>query len=202
MQNINRWAKMFLAVFGDAGSENAQETFLYLKALAVPVKSIKGVFFGSNASEKLEKVLRDSAAANSAAADSAVQPDVSIEYAIRFLCLLIEKNSLKYIDLILSRIELLMNEKNDILDITIESAAPLDNDFTQELAQTIKEKTNAHDLNIKTCVRPELLGGYLLRTNGFYIDATLKGQTEKMLTELSHLNFDEYEGGITSLQGG
>jgi F0F1-type ATP synthase delta subunit len=31
---------------------------------------------------------------------------------------------------------------------------------------------------------PELLGGYRLRIGGFYIDASLKGQVEKMTSDL------------------
>jgi ATP synthase F1 delta subunit len=165
---------MFLATSG----ENANEAFLCLKALAVPVKSVRGVFFGHKASEKLEKVLRESVEVS--------EPSAAVEYAIRFLCLLVEKNSLKYIDSILLRIESMLNEKNGILDFTIESAAPLDSEFTEELAQAVKEKTGAAGVNMKTCVKPELLGGYLLRANGFYIDATLKGQADKMIAGLSH----------------
>jgi ATP synthase F1 delta subunit len=176
MFHVSRWAGMFLTVSG----ENAQEAFLCLKALAFPVKSASGVFFGSKASEKLETILRESVAA----ADNAKLPVMPVEYAIRFLCLLVEKNSLKHIDLILSRIESMLNKKNGMLDITIESAAPLDDDFSKELAQMVKEKTGAVGVNMKTCVKPELLGGCLLRADGFYIDATLKGQADKMMTQL------------------
>jgi ATP synthase F1 delta subunit len=188
--NVSRWAGIFLAASG----ENAKEAFLCLKALVVPIKSVKGVFFGANAAEKLEAVLRESSIVyNDIVCNDDEQPSASVEYAIRFLCLLVEKNGFKYIDSILPRIESLLNKKNGILDITVESAAPLDDDFSKELVQMIKEKTGTADVNMKTCIKPELLGGYFLRTDGFYIDATLKGQAEKMMT---------YVGGLTFLRGG
>ncbi|MDR3020651.1 MAG: ATP synthase F1 subunit delta [Treponema sp.] len=191
LRGISSWAKVFLAASG----ENAQSSLECLKALVLPVKSVKNVFFGYDASKKLEVILRESVAAGGAAssvsASSGAHQSDAVEYAIRFLCLLVEKNKFKYIDLILPRIESMLNEKNGILEITIESASPLESDFTQELVNTVKEKTNARGVNIKTCIKPELLGGYLLRANGFYIDATLKGQVDKMITDLSRLDFNE-----------
>jgi len=89
-----RWAAAFLAVSG----ENAQGAFLCLKALSAPVKSVHGVFVGHGASAELEKILREGAAACKAE----TSPDV--EYAIRFICLLVEKNCFRYIDLLLQRL--------------------------------------------------------------------------------------------------
>jgi F-type H+-transporting ATPase subunit delta len=83
----------------------------------------------------------------------------------------------------------MLNEKNGILDITVETAVELDKNFTEELVQIIKEKTGAAGVKIKTCIKPELLGGFLLRTGGFYIDASLKGQVEKMMAELGSFCF-------------
>ena len=177
---VSRWAESFLASSGT----NAEEAFACLKALVPPIKPIQGVFFGNDAAGKLEKVLRE--CADSLEPRSA-EPSAAVEYAIRFICLVVEKRCLKYVDLILSKIESILNEKNGILDLTVESAAPLESGFSQELAQMIKEKTGAASVSMKTCIRPELLGGYLLRADGFYIDASLKGQVDKMMTELTHL---------------
>ena len=171
---VSRWAEMFLAASGSPNSgTSAEDAFTCLKAFAVPVKSASGVFFGLNAAEKLESILRDGSKAS---------PEQ--EYAIRFICLLAEKGCLKHIDSVLERIELMLNRKNKVLGLTVEAAASLDSAFTEELAGTIKEKTGALGVNLKTKVKPELLGGYLLRADGFYIDASLKGQTDKMMKEL------------------
>jgi F0F1-type ATP synthase delta subunit len=185
MFHVSSWARMFLAVTETTDGKNAKEAFLCLKALALPIKPVSGIFFGHDASEKLEKVLRESVTENRG---EKTQPSIPMEYAIRFICLLVEKHSLKYIDLILSRIESMLNGKNGILDLDIESAAPVENDLIENFERLIKEKTGAAGVNIKTYVKPELLGGYLLRTNGFYIDATLKGQADKMMSELSRLD--------------
>jgi len=149
-----------------------KRSFLCLKTLSEQIKTVHGVFFGHNSSVKLEKVLRESVEA-SAAKNSAV------ECVIRFLCLLVEKNCFRYIDLILQKIEQALDEQNGVLAVTVETATPVDESFEKELSQKIKERTGAANVKMKTRVRPELLGGYLLRIGGHYVDASLKGAVKK-----------------------
>ena len=165
--------------------ENAEGAFLCLKALSVPVKSVQGFFVGHGASAKLEKILRESADA------SKTEASPLVEYAIRFICLLVEKNCFRYINLLLQRIEQKLDEQKGILDLSLESAFPIDSGFEKELAQMIKEKIGASDVRMKTSVKPELLAGFLLRIDGFYIDASLKGQVEAMRAKLEGVSNGE-----------
>jgi F0F1-type ATP synthase delta subunit len=169
------WAGAFFAVSG----ENADAVFMSLKTLAQPLRSVRGVFFGHSASVKIEKMLRESAGVPENGS-----PGFALEYAIRFICLLVEKNCFRYIDSLLRKIEQMLNEQKGILDITVESAVSPDGGFEEELAQMIKQKTGAAAVKIKTQVKPELLGGYLLRLGDFYVDASLRGQLENMRAEL------------------
>jgi len=175
MFRYDRWAGAFFAVSG----ENADAVFLCLKTLAEPLKSVSGVFSGYGASVKIEKLLRESV--ETAENDGT---DFALEYAIRFICLLVEKNCFKYINLLLSKIEQTLNRKKGILDVFVESAAEPDSGFEEDLARSIKLRTGAADVKIKTQVKPELLGGYLLRIDDFYVDASLRGQLEKMRADL------------------
>jgi F-type H+-transporting ATPase subunit delta len=171
--HAQRWASVFLSVSGT----DANEAFLCLKALTVQIETVHGVFYGHNASVKLEKILRESAA-------SANTETPVVEYAIRFLCLLVEKNCFKNIGLVFQKIEQSLDIQNGILDVTVESAAPMDSGFEEELSKNIKEKTGAASVKMKTLVRPQLLGGYLLRIGSHYVDASLKGQLESMAAQL------------------
>jgi F0F1-type ATP synthase delta subunit len=161
---------------------NAEGAFECLKAIAVPIKSLRGVFFGHNAAAELEKMLRD--------AVGAAEPPVEVEYAIRFVCLLVEKDCLRSIDALLSGIEQKLDERKGIVALSLEAASAVDGDLEKELARTIKEKMGAAGVKMKTSVRPELLGGYRLRFGsyatggGFYIDASLKGQLAEMKADL------------------
>jgi len=175
MFHAGRWAGAFITVSG----ANANEAFLCLKALAAQVKDVQGVLMGHSASAKLEKLLRESSSASATADADAV------EYAIRLLCLLVEKNCFRYVNLLLQKIEQNLDAQNGILDVTLETSAAVDGGFEEELTLTIKEKTGAAGVRMKTRVRPELLGGFLLRIGSHYIDASLKGQLENMAAQLS-----------------
>jgi F-type H+-transporting ATPase subunit delta len=174
MFHAGRWAGAFLAVSG----KDADETFLCLKALAAQVKTVQCALSGRAAALKLEKLLRESAAA-------CAEKTPAVEYAVRFLCLLVEKNCFRHIGLLLQRIEQELDKQNGILNAAVEAAAHVDSEFEKELARAIKEKTNAAGVKLKTSVRPELLGGYILRIGSFYVDASLKGQLESMTAYLS-----------------
>ena len=173
MFHVNRWAAAFVAMAG----ENP-EALACLKALVPPVKAIPGTLFGYSDSRRLEKLLRDGA-------KTASFSGTDIEYAIRFIALLVEKNRFMYVDSILQKIEGLFDRQNGVLAVTVESASELDSVFKEELRQQIKDISGAAKVNLETRLVPELLGGYRLRFGGFYVDASLKGQLEKMKADLA-----------------
>jgi F-type H+-transporting ATPase subunit delta len=198
----NRWAVAFINTLGD----NAGEGFMCLKALVKPLKGASGVLFGCSAARQIESILRGSCAsvktntfnastitvnANTVAFNAATSGggatksgDTALEYVIRFITLVVEKNQFRNIDLILRKIEESLDTKNGILSVSVESATPLDNVFEGELRRRIIAQTGAAELKMKTLLVPALLGGYRLRMGGFYIDASLKGQIEKMEADL------------------
>jgi len=184
MFHAGRWAEAFLTVTG----ANANEAFSCLKALAAQVKPVQGVLMGHSASGRLEKILRESAA-------QAHDETPAADYAIRFLCLLVEKNCFRHINLLLQRLEQNLDAQNGILNAVVESAVPVDGGFEEKLTLMIKENMGAAGVKMKTCVRPELLGGYILRIGSHYIDASLKGQLENMAAHLGTPNLGANTGG-------
>jgi F-type H+-transporting ATPase subunit delta len=170
----NRWAAVFITVLGD----NAAEGLECLKAMVQPVKTISGALFGYSAARRLEKLLRESA---DMGADGA---NVTVEYVIRFITLLVAKNKFKHIDMILQKIEERIDERAGTLEVTLESASPLDSAFEKELMRRIVERTGALNIKMKTQLVPALLGGYRLRAGGLYVDASVKGQVDKMRADL------------------
>jgi F0F1-type ATP synthase delta subunit len=184
MFSINCWVTAFLSVSGD----DADTAFLYLKAVVPQVKSIHGAFFWYNdASVKLEKLLRESTGSETQIS--------GVEYAIRFLCLLAEKKHFRHIDPLMERIEQTLDEQKGIFNVILETASPKSSpegspeggppdDYENKLTQMLKEKTGAAEIKIKTYIKPDLLGGYIMRTGSSYIDVSLKGQIKKMKNDL------------------
>ena len=173
-----RWAAAFVKVLG----ENADTGLECLRAMVPPVQAIPGALFGFSTARQLEKTLRESAVASGFSGESG---GTAAEYAIRFISLLVEKKFFKHIDSVVQRIEKQLDEQKGILDVTAESAAPLDGGLEAELRRLITQKTGAAGIKMKTRLAPELLGGYRLRIGGFYVDASLKGQLEQMTAALA-----------------
>jgi F-type H+-transporting ATPase subunit delta len=172
----NRWAAVFITVLG----ENAAEGLDCLKAMIQPIKTVSGTLFGFSAARRLEKLLRESVADGT----GGKQDSIVIEYVIRFITLLVEKKQLKYIDIILQKIEERIDERTGTLAVTVESASPLDSVLEKELMRRIVERTGAANIKMKTRLVPALLGGYRLRAGGLYVDASVKGQMDKMRADL------------------
>ena len=172
--HADRWVEAFFAVSG----ENAEAVFLYLKIIAPQLKSIHAAFFGHGSSVKLEEILRN-------CITDIKDTSAAAEYAIRFVCLLIEKNCFRHIDILLLRIEQMLNKLKGILDVTVEAASPLDSNFENEMARMIRGKTGSAGVKIHTVIKPELLGGYLIRIGSFYVDASFKRQIENMMEDFT-----------------
>jgi len=178
----NRWAGAFVsAAGGNADPGIAGQALACLKAIAPAVKTMPGALFGRIDAAKFEKMLRE-CADFSGLAQTANAP--AIEYAIRLISLLVEKNCFRYIDSVLQKIEDLLNEQEGIIDVSVESAIPMDSGLEEELKRMIKECYGAAGIKMKTVITPDLLGGYRLRVGGYCIDASLKGQLEQMKADL------------------
>ena len=175
MFHANRWAVVFDTVLG----ENAESGLACLRALVQPVKAIPGELSGHSAARQLEKILRESVAAFSGNAS-----DAAVEYAIRFITLVVEKDQFGNIDVILRHIEERLDARRGALTVTVESASPVDDVLKEELRRQIMKRLGATEVTMKVQVIPQLLGGYRLRLGGFYVDASLKGQIQSMKADL------------------
>jgi F0F1-type ATP synthase delta subunit len=155
--------------------DNAEAGLSCLRAMVPPLRTIPNLF-GYSASRRLEKLLRGAAGGENQAA----------EYTIRFITLLVQKNSFNHIDTIIKKIEDLIDVKKGILPVIVETAAAGAEDSlpAEELKRQIMKMTGAAQVKMKFNHVPGLLGGYRLRIGGFYVDASIKGQIETMTAAL------------------
>jgi len=174
MLNTDRWALAFLNALG----KDANAGLECIKAAALPLKEIKPVPFGWTAARRIEKLLRES-----------IYPGELTfpgpENVIRFITLMIAKNRFRHIDAIILEIEKRLNAQKGVLVVTLESAVPVDSVLQDELEKQLCKQTGAVEIKMTIKINPELIAGYRLRTDGFYIDSSLRGQIEKMANELS-----------------
>ena len=180
MFNNRRWANVFVNVLG----ENAGTALACLKAMIPQIKTIPCAMSGNTTARRVEKMMRESAGAFTKPETAGGISRAAVEPAIRFISLLIRKDRFRHIDSIMQKIEEQICLRDGILTITAEFAAPAETGFEEELRRQIAERTGAKKVIMKTNHVPELLGGFRLHMGGFYIDASLKGQAEKMKASL------------------
>lgn len=101
-----------------------------------------------------------------------------------FLALLAENDRLELIEAIATEFALLRSEQSGETDVVIESAYPLSQ--SQELLiATRLEKRYGSKVNTTVVVRPELIGGVIIRAGDQVIDDSALGKLEKMRIRLS-----------------
>ncbi|HCC37652.1 MAG TPA: hypothetical protein DEQ14_08565, partial [Treponema sp.] len=101
------------------------------------------------------------------------------------ICLLVEKKVFHKADLIIEKIEKRLDEQNGVLEVIAETALPVNSAFEDELSGMIQKRTGAAQVKTRFRLVPELLAGYRLRIGGLRVDASLKGQLEKMAADLT-----------------
>jgi ATP synthase F1 delta subunit len=175
VHHADRWAAAFIGVL----DSKAEEGLVFLKETSALLKPFSGFLFGRSSAAFIEKNLCEL---------FSVQSDTTSEkekiYPIRFICLLIEKKLFRNIDSIIEKIDALLDDKNGVLHVAVETASSEDAQFGNELEKMISASTGAAKIKLCMNVVPELLAGYRLRMGGQYIDASLKGQLEQMTDEL------------------
>lgn len=197
-----RWAAVFVAALGDS----AEAGLLRMRALIPPLRAIPSALSGYPAARRVEKLLRESAgqtarmtacadcgatAGANAAGTSAAAPsmEAAAEFVTRFIALLVERRRFRHADSIMEKIEARIDARSGALAVTLESAAAPDGGCAcgadiEEFKRRIAEITGASKVKLRARPAPELLGGYRLQIGGFYVDASLKRQLEKMKADL------------------
>ncbi|MDR1058297.1 MAG: ATP synthase F1 subunit delta [Treponema sp.] len=171
-----QWALAFINRC--SGTGGIDETLELLEVLIPVIKKIPGRLAGAALSKRVEKLVREGALKTGAGEGLSV-------LCGRFLALLIQKNFFGRVDAVMEEIQKIADAKRGILPVYAESAFPLEGEEKRELIEGIKRISGAGEVRLESVVNPELLGGYRLRIGAELIDASIKGQLQKMAAELA-----------------
>ena len=180
MFNSRSWTAAFINTLEREGGE-IEEGIETLRILASWASSLPGTVFGRSAAKKLESLLRGGTA-------KAGVSSPAREAAIRFLLLMVRKNTLRHVDSVIAEAKKLLDRKNGIVQVTIEYAGDVSSGkLTGEdrIEKIIKERTGAVKVNITRQLNQELIGGYRLRMGDEIIDASVRSQLKKLETCLA-----------------
>ena len=176
MFQSDRWADAFVTVCaGHAG-----EGLAVLRACAPVLSRLPGRVEGADDALALERMLRASLETAGVGSDSQ-----GTEYAIRFMVLLARRGRFRQLDAAVRAVEQRVDAQNGVLHVDLESAFPLDGDLREAFASALIRRYGAREIRLAERVVPELLGGYRLRSGSDLVDASVRGQLQRMARDLS-----------------
>jgi F0F1-type ATP synthase delta subunit len=179
----DRWAQVFVSTLGG----NAEVGFPLLKSLVAPLGSIERALCGHSMARKVEKALLASVTESGLAENM----KTVAETVVRFVALLVEKGRFKHANRVIEKIEELIDGRNGVLSVSLETAFPLPKDgdgsdgiTAAEFERLIAERSGAAKVRMRVRQVPQLLGGYRLKVGSLLVDASLRKQLENMRADL------------------
>lgn len=104
--------------------------------------------------------------------------------ALSMIHLLIEKGREGYLGDIAGSFNRLYNEYNNILEVKITTAVPLDNATEELVKKAIYSKVGNKQLIINATIDPDILGGFIIDLGNKVFDASLRNKLSNIANEL------------------
>ncbi len=104
-----------------------------------------------------------------------IRPELS-----NFLKLLVENGRISFLPGILEEFENLANKKKNVLDISIESYEPLDQEQLEEVKEKYRKMYKADSVVARVEVGKDIFGGIKVRIGDQVVDSSVKGRLEEL----------------------
>ena len=102
----------------------------------------------------------------------------------KFLMVLIERDRINLLNSVINSYLELIYQTASIKMIEVVTASAFTNVQKNTLIQKLKELTNAREIRLVITVDPNLIGGFLIKTESKVIDFTVKNQLQKLAKHL------------------
>lgn len=102
----------------------------------------------------------------------------------KFLMVLIKRDRINLVKSVITKYLELVYETAAIKTIEVVTAVEFSNAQKNTLIQKLKELTNAREIKLATTVDPNLIGGFLIKTESKVIDFTIKNQLQQLAKHL------------------
>jgi len=113
-----------------------------------------------------------------------VMDDEANPYLTNFLMLLVDKRRIIFLKQITEQFLNLLRQLNQTVLAEVISARELNEEQTRAVADKVKNITNARNVELKTSVNPDLIGGVIIKVGSQVLDASLRGQLRRISTNL------------------
>ena len=102
----------------------------------------------------------------------------------KFLMVLVDRDRINLLKSVITNYLELVYETASIKTIEVETATEFSNAQKNTLIQKLKELTNAREIKLAITVDPNLIGGFLIKTESKVIDFTVKNQLQQLAKHL------------------
>ena len=110
--------------------------------------------------------------------------DGSDRHGTNFLKLLIENDRIDVLPEIAEHFEILKAETENVVDVTVTSAAPLDEAQKQAIANSLRKRLG-REIRLETELDEDLIGGAVIRAGDVVIDGSLRARLEGLANALT-----------------
>ena len=102
----------------------------------------------------------------------------------KFLMVLVNRNRINLLNSVIKNYLELVYETASIKMIEVSTASTFSSSQKNSLIQKLKEITNAREIRLVVTVDPNLIGGFLIKTESKVIDFTIKNQLQQLAKHL------------------
>jgi F-type H+-transporting ATPase subunit delta len=106
-------------------------------------------------------------------------------YLVNFMMLLVDKRRIIFLEPIIEQYLNLLRKLNQTVLAEVTSATELSDEQKNNVVERVKEIAQAHDVELKTSVDPDLIGGVIIKVGSKVIDASLRGQLRRISISLN-----------------
>lgn len=111
--------------------------------------------------------------------------DDANSYLINFMMLLVDKRRIVFLEPIVEQYLNLLRKLNQTVLAEVTSATELSDSQKQNVVEKVKAIAEARDVELKTSVDPDLIGGVIIKVGSKVIDASIRGQLRRISISLN-----------------
>jgi F-type H+-transporting ATPase subunit delta len=106
-------------------------------------------------------------------------------YLVNFMMLLVDKRRIVFLEPIVEQYLNLLRKLNQTVLAEVTSATELSDAQKQSISEKVKAIADARDVELKTTVDPDLIGGVIIKVGSKVIDASIRGQLRRISISLN-----------------
>lgn len=108
-------------------------------------------------------------------------------YLMNFLMLLVDKRRIVFLPAIIGQYLSLLRKLNQTVLAEVTSTKELTSRQTDSIIDKVKSMTQARNVEVKTTIDPDIIGGVIIKVGSQVVDASIRGQLRRLSLSLGSI---------------